>query len=105
MQIDQTLSALIMVDIQNDFCPNGGLAVPSGDEIVSLANDLQPHFKTIIATQDWHPQDHKSFASNHLDGKVGKMINLNGISQVLWPIHCVQNTHGAEFHPDLNLQK
>lgn len=96
-------NALILVDIQNDFCPGGNLAVPDGDAIVPIANALQPYFDLVIATQDWHPQDHKSFASNNPGHHVGEIITLNNIPQVLWPDHCVQNTKGAEFHADLDL--
>jgi nicotinamidase/pyrazinamidase len=99
----KTSAALIMVDIQNDFCPGGNLAVPDGDAIVSIANQLQPHFDLVVATQDWHPHDHMSFASNHVEKGVGDVVMVHGISQVLWPDHCVQNTLGAEFHPRLDV--
>jgi len=98
-------TALIMVDLQNDFCPGGSLAVPNGDEIIPIANALQSHFDIVVATQDWHPADHKSFAVNHPNGKIGDLILLNGISQVLWPSHCVQGTAGAAFHPNVKLEK
>src|SRR3990167_6087430 len=96
--------ALIMVDLQNDFCQGGSLAVPGADEIISLANQLQPRFDLVIATKDWHPQDHTSFASNHPGHSVGDLIMINGISQILWQDHCVQKTYGAAFHPQLNTQ-
>ncbi|SRR5579883_1213909 len=96
--------ALIMVDLQNDFCQGGRLAVPGADEIMPLANRLQPLFDLVIATQDWHPKDHMSFASNHPRYAVGDVIVVNNIPQVLWPDHCVQNTKGAEFHPLLGLR-
>lgn len=96
--------ALIMVDLQNDFCEGGSLAVPKGDEVISIANQLQPHFELVVATQDWHPKDHMSFASNHLGRKVGEIIIVEGLRQILWPDHCIQNTRGAEFHPNLNVQ-
>jgi nicotinamidase/pyrazinamidase len=98
-------NALIMVDVQNDFCPGGNLAVQNGDEVVALANQLQPHFHLVIATRDWHPQDHSSFASNNPGHHAGEVIELNGISQVLWPDHCVQNSKGAELHPDLDTSR
>jgi len=91
------IRALILVDIQNDFMPTGALPVPKGDEIIPIINKLQKHFNLIIATQDWHPANHGSFASNHPDHKPGDVIMLDGLSQVLWPDHCVQNNHGAEF--------
>ena len=94
-------SALILVDLQYDFCLGGNLAVPDGDAIVVLANQLQPCFDYVIATQDWHPKDHKSFASNHVDASVGDWIDLNGVPQILWPDHCVQASKGAELHADL----
>ncbi|MEO0293014.1 MAG: bifunctional nicotinamidase/pyrazinamidase [candidate division WOR-3 bacterium] len=93
--------ALIIIDIQNDFCPGGALAVPEGDKIIPKINELSKRFKRVIATQDWHPKNHISFAYNHPGKKEYEVINYKGISQVLWPIHCVSGTKGAEFHPDL----
>jgi nicotinamidase/pyrazinamidase len=93
------MKALIIVDLQNDFLPGGALPVPRGDEVIRLANELQQHFELILATQDWHPPDHGSFAANHPGKKPGDRIMLDGIEQILWPVHCVQNTHGAEFAP------
>ncbi len=98
-------SALIMVDLQNDFCKGGNLAVPDGDAVIPLANQLQSHFDLIIATKDWHPANHMSFASNHEGKKVGDVIKVHGINQVLWPNHCVQNSKGSEFHPELNTDR
>ena len=94
--------ALILVDIQNDFVPGGALAVPEGDQIVPLVNRLQQSFELIVATQDWHPTTHGSFASNHAGKKPGDVIDLNGLPQILWPVHCVQNTRGAQFVPSLD---
>jgi nicotinamidase/pyrazinamidase len=91
------MKALIVVDVQNDFCPGGALAVRDGDHVVPVINDLQPRFDLIVATQDWHPANHKSFASNHEGKPPGEVIELNGLSQVLWPDHCVQDTPGADF--------
>ncbi|MBV9575900.1 MAG: bifunctional nicotinamidase/pyrazinamidase [Gammaproteobacteria bacterium] len=96
--------ALIMVDLQNDFCAGGALAVPNGDEVIPLANQLQTYFDIVIATKDWHPQDHMSFASNHAFVQAGDVIEIHTMSQVLWPDHCVQDTQGAAFHPQLNTQ-
>src|SRR5688500_1711670 len=93
------MRALILVDIQNDFLPGGALAVPHGDEVIPVANELSPRFDLVVATQDWHPRDHGSFAANHPGKKVGDVIDLNGLPQVLWPVHCVQGTPGAEFAP------
>lgn len=95
--------ALILVDIQNDFCPGGALAVRDGDAIIPLVNRLQPGYDVVAATQDWHPASHKSFASNHPGKKPGDMGELGGQPQVMWPDHCVQGTAGAEFHPLLDM--
>lgn len=94
--------ALIIIDIQNDFLPNGKLAVNQGNEIIPIINNLQKKFDLIIATQDLHPANHKSFAANHKDKKEFEIIDLNGLPQVLWPIHCVQGTKGAELNSELN---
>jgi nicotinamidase/pyrazinamidase len=85
--------------------PGGALAVPRGDEIILLANRLQRRFDVVLATQDWHPPDHGSFASNHPGEKPGDRIMLDGIEQILWPVHCVQNTHGAEFARSFNTKR
>lgn len=94
-------TALILVDLQNDFCPLGALPIAEGDLVIPIANVLMPHFSTVVATQDWHPADHGSFAANHPWRKPGQVIDLNGLQQVLWPIHCVQGSFGAEFAPEL----
>jgi nicotinamidase/pyrazinamidase len=99
------MKALLIVDVQNDFIPGGALAVSGGDEIVSIINEIQDKFDFIVATQDWHPADHGSFASNHPMKSVGEFIDLHGIRQILWPEHCVQGSQGAEFHPDLKRDK
>ena len=91
------MKALIIVDLQNDFLPGGALPVPHGDEVIAVANELQRHFEFVLATKDWHPADHGSFAANHTGKKPGDRVILDGIEQILWPVHCVQNTHGAEF--------
>jgi nicotinamidase/pyrazinamidase len=95
------MKALLIIDMQNDFLPGGALAVRNGDETVAVANRLIPDYDLVVATQDWHPADHGSFASQH-DGQVGEFIELHGISQILWPDHCVQGTKGAEFAEALN---
>lgn len=98
-------SALLLIDIQNDFCSNGALAVPEADSIIPVVNKLQTRFDLVVATQDWHPAHHASFASTH-HKQVGETIHLTvgnkTIDQFLWPDHCTQNTHGSEFHPELN---
>ena len=99
------MKALVITDVQNDFIPGGSLAVPQGDMIVPLINRLQKYFDLVVATQDWHPQDHKSFASNHKNKKPFEKIEIHGIKDTLWPDHCVQGTKGAEFHPDLEINK
>src|SRR5262245_27053677 len=91
------MEALIIVDLQNDFLPGGALPVPHGDEVITLANDLQQQFGLVVATKDWHPPNHGSFAANHKGKKPGDRIILDGIEQILWPVHCVQHTYGAEF--------
>ncbi len=95
------MEALVMVDLQNDFLPGGALAVPEGDMVVPVANRLQAHFGLVLATQDWHPPDHGSFATSHPGAKVGETVELAGIEQILWPPHCIQDSPGAAFAPDL----
>lgn len=97
------MRSLIIVDIQNDFVSGGSLEVPGGEQIVPLVNQLARKFDLVVATQDWHPQSHKSFASNHEEKKPFDRITLGGLEQVLWPDHCVQGTHGAAFHPQLEM--
>lgn len=99
------MKALLVVDIQNDFCPGGALAVPGGDSIIPAVNKLIGHFDVIIQTQDWHPEGHLSFASSHEGKKPYETIELEYGTQVLWPDHCVQGTPGAEFHPGLDTLK
>jgi nicotinamidase/pyrazinamidase len=99
------LNALILIDIQNDFVPGGALAVQEGGQIVPIVNRLQSHFDLIVATQDWHPANHGSFAANHPGKKPGDVIDLDGLSQILWPAHCVQNTVGAAFVPALDMKQ
>ena len=98
--------ALIIVDVQNDFCEGGALAVPGSNQIIPYINLLmeENEYDEIILTQDWHPENHKSFASTN-GKKEGETIILNGIPQFMWPDHCIQGTFGAEFHKDLNLEK
>ena len=99
------MKALIIVDLQNDFLPGGALPVPYGDEVIPLANELQRRFDPILATQDWHPPNHGSFATNHKGKKPGDRVILDGIEQILWPVHCVQNTRGAEFAPSFKTSR
>ncbi|MDI9818240.1 MULTISPECIES: bifunctional nicotinamidase/pyrazinamidase [unclassified Legionella] len=95
------MKTLIIIDAQNDFMPGGSLEVPNGDAIIPVINASLNQFDLVIATQDWHPGTHNSFASNHVGKKPFEKIILNGLEQVLWPDHCVQGTVGAEFHPEL----
>lgn len=99
------MKALIVVDIQNDFLQGGSLAVQGGNEIIPVINSIQEKFDLVVATQDWHPKGHKSFASQHSNKSVYDKIDLNGIEQVLWPDHCVQGTAGAEISSELNQNK
>ncbi|NCT17157.1 MAG: nicotinamidase/pyrazinamidase [Flavobacteriaceae bacterium CG_4_8_14_3_um_filter_34_10] len=94
---------LVIVDVQNDFLPGGSLAVPDGDTIVKEINAILPNFDLVVATQDWHPQNHQSFASNHKGKEAFEKVLVNGLEQVLWPDHCVQGTFGADFPSTLNM--
>lgn len=95
--------ALLVIDVQNDFCTGGALAVPDGEAVVPLINDLMSQFSTVIATQDWHPQAHSSFASSHAGAEPFSTITMPYGEQTLWPNHCIQGSKGAQFHPDLKL--
>lgn len=99
------MRALVLVDVQNDFLPGGALAVPRGDEVIPVANRLQPGFDLVVATQDWHPVGHGSFASTRPGKKPGEVAELAGLPQVLWPDHCVQGTRGAEFAAGLQMNR
>lgn len=96
------MKTLIIIDVQNDFMPGGSLEVAGGDAIVPVINHIAGDFDLVLATQDWHPPNHQSFASNQVGKKTFEKIQLHGIEQVLWPDHCVQSSVGAEFHPQLN---
>jgi nicotinamidase/pyrazinamidase len=93
------MRALVVVDIQNDFLPGGALAVQEGDQVIPVINRLTSQFDLVVATQDWHPPNHGSFAANHPGRKPGDLITLAGLPQILWPMHCVQETRGAELSP------
>jgi nicotinamidase/pyrazinamidase len=99
------MNALILVDLQNDFLPGGALPVPDGDAVIPIANRVQGAFELIVATQDWHPTNHGSFAANQPGRKPGDLGELGGLPQVLWPVHCVQNTGGAAFAPGLETRR
>ncbi len=102
MKIDAH-DVLIVTDVQNDFCPGGALAVPSGDEVIAPIHRVAPRFEHIVFTQDWHPPDHSSFAASHSGKQPFESIELAYGPQTLWPPHCVQGSKGAEFHPDIHL--
>lgn len=96
-------TALLIVDVQNDFLPpKGTLAVPAGNDVIPFINTIISNYSTVIATQDWHPPHHVSFASSHQGHKIGDIIEVQGLSQMLWPDHCVQDTHGAALSDELN---
>lgn len=99
------MHALIVIDVQNDFCPGGALAVSGGDEIVAPINDLMREFDAVVLTQDWHPAGHSSFASSHTGKAPLEMIDMPYGPQVLWPDHCVQGSEGAEFHAGLQVNR
>ncbi|MGN0021010.1 MAG: bifunctional nicotinamidase/pyrazinamidase [Sphingobacterium hotanense] len=99
------MKALIIVDVQYDFLPEGALAVAKGDEIIPVINSIQKDYDLIVATQDWHPDNHKSFASQHGDKLTFDVIELNGLQQVLWPDHCIQGSYGAELSEELETDR
>jgi nicotinamidase/pyrazinamidase len=111
MRIDSTgvlivpTDVLIVIDVQNDFCPGGQLAVADGDSVLEPIHKIAPHFAHIVLTQDWHPAEHASFASSHPGKEPYDSIDLAYGPQTLWPAHCVQGTHGAELHSDLHLTR
>ncbi|MFA7566814.1 MAG: nicotinamidase/pyrazinamidase, partial [Alkalispirochaeta sp.] len=97
------MEALIVVDIQNDFIPGGALAVSDGDAVIPVVNRIMPRFDFVVASQDWHPADHSSFASQHVGQQPGDVIDINGVSQVMWPDHCIQHCPGASFAAGLDV--
>lgn len=99
------MNALVLIDLQNDFLPGGALPVPDGDAVLPLANGLQPLFDVVLATQDWHPPDHVSFAVNHPGKRVGETIEVDGRRQILWPVHCVANSSGAALSAELETSR
>ena len=103
--IDFGMNAFLVVDVQNDFLPGGALAVPDGDQVIPIVNRLVGCFALVLATQDWHPANHGSFAANHPNRRPGEMIDLNGIRQILWPVHCVQGSPGAAFSAQLRTER
>ncbi len=98
-------AALLIIDVQNDFCPGGLLAVNEGDAVVPIINRMQDDFPLVVATQDWHPANHSSFAANHAGAEPFSTMEMPYGTQVLWPVHCVQGSDGAAFHPALALDR
>lgn len=98
------MNALIVVDVQNDFCPGGSLAVNGGNEIVPFINGIRENYPLVVFSQDWHPSAHKSFSSNNPGSSVGEYIQIGGQDQIMWPDHCVQESAGAEFHKGLEMR-
>lgn len=98
------MKALLVIDVQNDFLPGGALAVTGGDEIIPYINEIAGGYDLVVATQDWHPADHGSFAANHDGENIGNVIDLNGLPQLLWPVHCVEGSAGADFSDQLTLR-
>jgi nicotinamidase/pyrazinamidase len=98
------MRVLLVVDVQNDFCPGGALGVKGGDQIIPLINQFRNQFERVIFTQDWHPPDHLSFAANHPGKQPGDTVDIAGEPQMLWPVHCVQGSVGAQFHKDLDIR-
>lgn len=96
--------ALLLIDLQNDFMPGGAMAVPDGDAVIPLVNRWHRDYPVVVATRDWHPADHVSFAANHDDAGIFDTVTVDGLEQILWPVHCVQGTSGAAFHPDLETE-
>lgn len=99
------MKALLLIDIQNDFLPGGALPVAHGNEVIAVANRWMPQYELVVATQDWHPADHSSFASQHVGHEIGDSMVLEGLDQILWPDHCVQGTPGAQFAAALDTSR
>ena len=99
------MKALLIIDVQNDFLPGGSLEIREGDFIIEDINDIMDNYDLVIATKDWHPKNHISFASNHKEKNIGDVVKVNGVNQILWPDHCVQNTYGSDFPKSLNKSK
>ena len=98
------MKVLVIIDVQNDFLINGSLEVPSGNDIVEPINEIIKNYQLIVATKDWHPLDHVSFVSNHPGKKIGDVVKVNNLDQILWPVHCVQESKGSDFPTTLNIK-
>ena len=98
------MKALIIIDVQNDFLINGSLEVPDGNDVIEPINEIIKNYALVVATKDWHPLDHVSFASNHQGKKIGDVVKVNNLDQILWPVHCVQESKGSDFPTTLNIK-
>jgi len=96
------MKAIVIIDVQNDFLVNGSLEVPNGNDVIEPINEIINNYSLVVATKDWHPLDHVSFFSNHLGKKIGDVVKVNNLDQILWPEHCVQETRGSDFPSTLN---
>ena len=98
------MKALIIIDVQNDFLKDGSLEVPNGNDVIEPINEIINNYSLVVATKDWHPLDHVSFASNHKGKKIGDVIKINNLEQMLWPVHCLQKSEGSDFPSNLNIK-
>ena len=98
------MKALVIIDVQNDFLKDGSLEVPNGNDVIEPINDIINNYSIVVATKDWHPLDHVSFASNHKGKKIGDVVKINNLEQMLWPVHCVQKSKGSDFPSNLNIK-
>ena len=98
------MKVLVIIDVQNDFLINGSLEVPDGNDVIEPINEIIKNYALVVATKDWHPLDHVSFASNHQGKKIGDVVKVNNLDQILWPVHCVQELKGSDFPTTLNIK-